>query len=109
MDGLKQHQRHKQDRAYYVKILQEAAIQECCQMTKKVFILQLAQRISSFFPALKKEIKIAHLKTSPQQFIYDNIKFSLPFSLGLTVLFFFIVDKANLPIVLLHIAFLFLF
>jgi len=78
-------------------------------MTKKVFIMQLVQRISSFFPALKKEIKIAHLRTSPQQFIYDNIKFSLPFSLGLTVLFFFIVDKADLPLILLPIAFIFLF
>ena len=78
-------------------------------MTKKVFILQLVQRISSFFPALKKEIKIAHLRTSPQQFIYDNIKFSLLFSLGLTVLFFFIVDKADLPLILLPVAFLFLF
>ena len=78
-------------------------------MTKKVFIMQLVQRISSFFPALKKEIKIAHLRTSPQQFIYDNIKFSLLFSLGLTVLFFFIVDKADLPLILLPVAFLFLF
>jgi len=78
-------------------------------MTKKVFILQLVQRISSFFPALKKEIKIAHLRTSPQQFIYDNIKFSLFFSLGLTVLFFFIVDKADLSFILLPIAFIFLF
>lgn len=78
-------------------------------MTKRVFIMQLVQRISSFFPALKKEIKIAHLRTSPQQFIYDNIKFSLSFSLGLTVLFFFIVDKADLPLILLPIAFISLF
>jgi pilus assembly protein TadC len=78
-------------------------------MTKNVFILKLAQWISSFFPNLKKDIRIAHLKTSPQQFIQENLKFSFPFSIGLSVLFFFIVDKAELPLIILPFAFLLFF
>ncbi len=72
----------------------------------KAVILKLVQRISSFFPELKKEIRVAHLKTSPQEFIYNSIKFALPFSLGLSVLFFFIADKADLPFYLIPIAFI---
>tara|TARA_B100001971_G_C18179128_1_gene531701 strand:+ start:496 stop:759 length:264 start_codon:yes stop_codon:yes gene_type:complete len=55
----------------------------------KIAISKLVQRISSFFPNLKKDIRIAHIKSTPQEFIHNNLKFSLPFSLGLTVLFFF--------------------
>ena len=67
----------------------------------KIAINKLVQRISSFFPNLKKEIRIAHVKSTPQEFIYNNLKFSLPFSLGFTVLFFFILDKAELSLWLL--------
>lgn len=70
---------------------------------------KLVQRISSFFPKLKKEIRIAHLKTTPQEFVYKSLKFSLPFSLGLTVLFFFIADKAGLPLILIPAVFIVLF
>jgi pilus assembly protein TadC len=75
----------------------------------KIAIRKLVQRISSFFPKLKKQIRIAHIKTTPQEFIYKNLKFSLPFSLGLTILFFFIADKAELPLILIPIAFVVLF
>lgn len=73
------------------------------------FMSKLVQRISSFFPKLKKEIRIAHLKTTPQEFVYKSLKFSLPFSLGLTVLFFFIADKAGLPLILIPAVFIVLF
>lgn len=75
----------------------------------KIAISKLTQRISSFFPGLKKEIRIAHIQTTPQEFIHNNLKFSLPFSLGLTVLLFFIVDKAGLSLWLLMPAFLITF
>tara|TARA_Y100000310_G_scaffold345527_1_gene466020 strand:+ start:16981 stop:17808 length:828 start_codon:yes stop_codon:yes gene_type:complete len=74
-----------------------------------IFILKLVQRISSFFPKLKKQIRVAHLNTSPQQFVYDNLKFSFPFSLGLTVLFFFVADKAGLSLLLIPLAFVVIF
>ena len=64
----------------------------------KIAIRRLVQRISSFFPRLKKDIRIAHVKTTPQEFIYRSLKNSLPFSLGLTILLFFIADKAGLSL-----------
>ena len=69
-------------------------------------IQKLVQRISAQFPNLKKQIRTVHLQVTPQQFIYNNIKFALPFSIGLTVLFFFLVDKAGLPYALLPLAFI---
>lgn len=75
----------------------------------KIVINKLVQRISSFFPKLKKQIRIAHVKTTPQEFIYKNLKFSLPFSLGMTVLFFFVADKAGLSLWLLIPAFVIIF
>lgn len=75
----------------------------------KIAISKLVQRVSLFFPNLKKEIRIAHVKTTPQKFIYESFKFSLPFSLGLTVLFFFVADKAGLPLSLIPIAFIIIF
>ena len=75
----------------------------------KIAINKLVQRISSSFPDLKKELRIAHIKTTPQEFVYKSLKFSLPFSLGLTILFFFIVDKAGLPLILIPVAFIVIF
>jgi|TARA_B100001964_G_C14256836_1_gene612926 pilus assembly protein TadC len=75
----------------------------------KIAINKLVQRISSFFPKLKKDIRIAHIKTTPREFINKNLKFSLPFSLGLTILFFFVADKAGLPLILIPLAFIVIF
>ncbi|MFH0868504.1 MAG: type II secretion system F family protein [Candidatus Woesearchaeota archaeon] len=67
----------------------------------KISIDKLVQRISSFFPNLKKRIRIAHIKSTPQEFVYGNLRFSLPFALGLTIIFFFVADKAGLPLILI--------
>jgi pilus assembly protein TadC len=67
---------------------------------------KIIQRLTSLYPHLKKDIRIAHIDTNPQEFIYKNLKFSIPFSLGLTVLFFFIADKAGFPLILMPIALL---
>ena len=75
----------------------------------KPFIQKVVQRVSSQYPGLKKQLRIAHLKASPQEFVYNSFKFALPFSFGLTILFFFIIDKAGLPLALLPIAFIILF
>jgi len=75
----------------------------------KIDISKLVQWISSFFPRLKKEIRIAHVNITPQEFIYKNLKFSFPFSLGLTVLLFFIMDKAELNLWLLIPGFIIIF
>ena len=75
----------------------------------KKAITKLVQRISTFFPHLKKQIRIAHLKTTPYEFIYKNLKSSLAFSLALTILFFFVADKAGLPLILIPVAFVVFF
>ena len=71
--------------------------------------MKLVQRISSLFPDLKKQIRTAHEKITPQEFIHNSLKFSFPFSLGMTILFFFIIDKAGLSLVLLIPAFIIIF
>src|SRR3989338_7347458 len=70
---------------------------------------RLAKRISSFYPHLKRDIRIAHLKMKPHEFILKNFKFSLPFSLSLTILFFFVADKAGIPLILLPLFFIIAF
>ena len=75
----------------------------------KRLIINLVQRISLFFPGLKKQLRIAHFKVNPQRFIYNDLKFSLPFSLGLTILFFFVAIKAGLPLLLIPIVFVVIF
>lgn len=70
---------------------------------------KLVQRIIAFYPHLKKDIRIAHLEETPQEFIYKNLKFSFPFSIGLTIFSFFIADRAGLPVFLLPIAFVIFF
>src|SRR3989338_7221658 len=67
----------------------------------KEIISKLISRISSFYPHLKRDIRIAHLKTTPYDFVFKAIKFSLPFSLGLTILFFFLANKAGIPLAIL--------
>jgi len=72
-------------------------------------ISKIVNRISSFYPHLKKELKIAHVNQTPYEFIRNSLKFSLPFSLGLTVLFFFVMDKAGMPLYLLPLVYIVLF
>ncbi|MBI2208831.1 hypothetical protein HYU50_05030, partial [Candidatus Woesearchaeota archaeon] len=71
----------------------------------KEIISKLVKRVSSFYPYLKRDLRIAHLKMTPYEFVFKSFKFSLPFSLALTVLFFFIADKAGLPLIVLPLFF----
>ena len=71
--------------------------------------MKIVQRISSLFPDLKKQIRIAHEKITPQEFIYNSLKFSFPFSLGITILLFFIMDKAGINLGLLIPSFIIIF
>ena len=67
---------------------------------------RLARRLLPLYPNLADQIKTAHLKITPVKYIYKTLKFSIPFSLGLTVLFFFVVDKAELPLILIPFAYI---
>ena len=68
-------------------------------------IADIIHRITSYFPNLKKDLLIAHLKQTPQEFISRNLKFSAIYSFLLSVSFFFILDKAKQPKLLLLPAF----
>ena len=67
---------------------------------------RLVDRTSSFYPHLKRNIRIAHLKTTPDEFILKNFKLSVPLSLGLTMLFFFVAGKLGIPLILLPLFFI---
>ncbi|MBW2976993.1 type II secretion system F family protein [Candidatus Woesearchaeota archaeon] len=72
----------------------------------KASITKLVQWINSFFPDLKKKFRMAHIRKAPQEFIYENLKSSLLFSLALTVIFFFIGSKAGVPLIFILAAFI---
>jgi len=58
-------------------------------------------RIVSFFPALKSELRIAHLPYTPIEYINRNLKTNVLYSFLLAILFFFVLQKAGLSILLI--------
>jgi len=66
-------------------------------------------RVVSFFPALKSELRIAHLPYTPIQYVNKNLRATALYAFAFTVLFFFVLQKANLPIFLLAPIFIILF
>jgi len=63
--------------------------------------INIAIRLASHFPTLKTDLRIAHIRYSPVKFVEKSIKVSLMYATLFSVLFFFVLDKAGLPIVLL--------
>ena len=66
-------------------------------------------RVVSFFPALKSELRIAHLAYTPIQYVYKNLKETALYAFISTILFFFVLQKAKLPFLLLAPIFIILF
>ncbi|MBI2659220.1 type II secretion system F family protein [Candidatus Woesearchaeota archaeon] len=66
-------------------------------------------RVVSFFPALKSELRIAHLPYTPIQYVNKNLKATALYAFAFTALFFFVLQKANLPVFLLAPVFIILF
>ncbi|MBI2652442.1 type II secretion system F family protein [Candidatus Woesearchaeota archaeon] len=66
-------------------------------------------RIASFFPALKSELRIAHLRYSPIEYVNRNLKVTALYAFLLTFLFFFMLQRAKLPYFLLIPIFVILF
>jgi len=66
-----------------------------------VFEISLAERLASHFPKLKKNLGIAHLPQTPVQFISRNLKVTFLYSILLTILFIFVMQKAELPMLLI--------
>ena len=66
-----------------------------------MFNIGFVNRIASFFPALKSELRIAHLPYTPIQYVNKNLKINSLYSLLFTILSFFVLQKARLPLLLL--------
>ncbi len=58
-------------------------------------------RITSFFPALKSELRIAHLPYTPIQYVNKHLKATAVYAALFTILFFFVLQKARLSLLLL--------
>lgn len=65
-----------------------------------MFKIGFVNRISSFFPGLKSELRIAHLPHTPENYIKKSLKSAALHSFLLSFLFFFVLQKANLPLLL---------
>ena len=66
-----------------------------------MFEISFVNRIVSFFPRLKSELRIAHLSYTPIQYVNKNLKINALYALLFTVLFFFVLQKARLSLFLL--------
>ena len=66
-------------------------------------------KVVSFFPALKSELRIAHIPYTPTQYVSKYLKLALLYSVLLTALFFFVLQKAKLSPFLLAPIFIILF
>ena len=67
----------------------------------EVFKINFANRIVSFFPALKSQLRIAHLPYTPTEYVNKNLKINVMYAFLFTILFFFVLQKAKLSLFLL--------
>mgnify|MGYP001612181568 CR=1 FL=1 len=74
-----------------------------------MFEISIANRVASIFPTLKSQLRIAHLRYSPINYVNKNLKASALYAFLMSVLFFFVLQKAKLSIVWLLPIFIILF
>ncbi len=66
-----------------------------------MFKISFVNRIASFFPSLKSQLRIAHLPYTPIEYVNKNIKITVLYAFLFTVLFFFVLQKAQISLLLL--------
>ncbi|MBN2458595.1 type II secretion system F family protein [Candidatus Woesearchaeota archaeon] len=66
-----------------------------------ISIVDVIHKISRLFPGLQKELRIAHIKQRPDDFIKRTLQAAFIFSLALSVFFFFIFSVAGISLVLI--------
>lgn len=66
-----------------------------------MFKIEFVNRVASFFPALKNDLRIAHIPYTPVEYVNKNLKLTALYSFLFTILFFFVLQKAGLTIFLL--------
>ena len=74
-----------------------------------MFKISFVNRIASYFPALKNELRRAHLPYTPIQYVNKNLKTTVLYAFLFTALSYFVLQKANLPFFLLVPIFMILF
>ena len=60
--------------------------------------ISFANRIASFFPTLKADLRIAHMPYSPVQYVHNQLKLNAVYACLLTALVFFVLVKANITL-----------
>ncbi len=71
--------------------------------------ISFANRVASYFPNLKTDLRIAHLPYTPAGYVSKNLKLTSLYSAVFTFMFFFVIYKAGLPLVLIAPIFIVLF
>ena len=66
-----------------------------------MFQISLPNRIVAFFPHLKTDLRIAHLPYTPVEYVKKNLNVTVLYAFLFTILFFFVLQKAGLPLFLL--------
>ena len=74
-----------------------------------MFKIGFVNRMASFFPMLKRDLRIAHLPYNSTEYVNKNLKLTALYSFLFTVLFFFVLQKAKLSVYLLLPIFMILF
>ena len=74
-----------------------------------MFEVGFVNRVASYFPMLKRELRIAHLPYTPIQYVNKNLKITTLYSFLFTALFFFVLRKAGQPLFLIVPIFIILF
>lgn len=63
-----------------------------------MFEISFLNRIASLYPKLKRDLRIAHMHTTPLEFTAKSIRMAVLMAVLLTSLFFFVLKKAKLPL-----------
>ncbi len=66
-------------------------------------------RITLQLSNYKRDVLISHINKTPREFIKGNLRIALIYGLMISVLFFFVLDKAELPLLLLFPAYVVFF
>ena len=74
-----------------------------------MFKIGFVNRVASFFPTLKSELRTAHMSYTPIQYVNKNLKTTALYAFLFTILFFFVLQKAGLSLLFIAPIFLILF
>ena len=74
-----------------------------------MFKIGFVNRLATAFPLLKSQLRIAHLPYTPIQYLKKSLKISALYAFLFTVLFFFVLEKAKLSLLLIFPIFIILY